>query len=176
MGRWGSAGKYLRPSCCIRDSFNLICNITLFWKVSFFTFRPLGSGVGVCGQNICYHYGNGSVWNLFFTGLLSADRSFPYIPDNECIITSIGLFKPIALIYLLKYQEQFAATLIHRLCTFLLYFPIFVIINTHQSVQIPVNAFHIRRLVTWGSSYPRRCRELAWYCSNVQCQYKQEKL
>ena len=35
-------------------------------------------------------YGNGSVWNLIFTGLLSADRRFPYIPDNECIRTSIG--------------------------------------------------------------------------------------
>ena len=38
----------------------------------------------------CAHYGNGSVWNLIFTGLLSADRRFPYIPDNECIRTSIG--------------------------------------------------------------------------------------
>ena len=27
---------------------------------------------------------------------------------------------------------------------------VFVIINSRQSVQIPVNAFHIRRLVTWG--------------------------
>ena len=27
---------------------------------------------------------------LIFTGLLSADRIFPYIPDNECIRTSIG--------------------------------------------------------------------------------------
>ena len=27
---------------------------------------------------------------LIFTGLLSADRRFPYIPDNECIRTSIG--------------------------------------------------------------------------------------
>ena len=27
---------------------------------------------------------------LIFTGLLSADRRFPYKPDNECIRTSIG--------------------------------------------------------------------------------------
>ena len=39
---------------------------------------------------------------------------------------------------------------------------VFVIINSHQSVQIPVNAFHIRRLNCYlGSSYRRRCRELA---------------
>ena len=54
----------------------------------------------------------------------------------------------------------------HRLCTrafFTLFLRVivFVIINSHQSVQIPVNTFHIRRLVTLVSSCHRRCRELA---------------
>ena len=54
----------------------------------------------------------------------------------------------------------------HRLCTraFFTLFPhviVFVIINSHQSLPIPVNAFHIRRLVTLVSYYHRRCRELA---------------
>ena len=38
----------------------------------------------ICNYSL-HHYGNGSVLNLIFTGLLSADRRFPYIPDNECI-------------------------------------------------------------------------------------------
>ena len=38
--------------------FNLICNMTMFWKSWILTFwsHPLGSfGREVCGQNICYH-------------------------------------------------------------------------------------------------------------------------
>ena len=81
--------------------------------------------------------------NLIFTGLLSADRRFPYIRDNECIRTSIGFINQLQ-----SFQEQFVATLMHRLCTRII---VFVMINSHQCVRIPVNAFHIRRLVTWGS-------------------------
>ena len=63
--------KYLLRCCCIPDSlkfdmqhdqapafmipFNLICNITMFWKSWIFTFTPPRvRGVGVCGQDICY--------------------------------------------------------------------------------------------------------------------------
>ena len=37
-------------------SFNLICNMTIFWKRYSLTFWPYLLGQGcVCGQNICYH-------------------------------------------------------------------------------------------------------------------------
>ena len=39
------------------------------------------------------HYGNRSVRNLIYTGLLSADRRLPYISDNEVVQTSINFIK-----------------------------------------------------------------------------------
>ena len=38
--------------------FNLVCNMTMFWKKIILTFRrrPQGRGGGVCRQTICYHF------------------------------------------------------------------------------------------------------------------------
>ena len=44
------------------------------------------------------HYGNRSVRNLIYTGLLSADRRLPYISDNEGVGTSINFIKTVAVI------------------------------------------------------------------------------
>ena len=38
--------------------FNLVCNLTMFWKSWILTCWPQGQGMGwlgLCGQNICYH-------------------------------------------------------------------------------------------------------------------------
>ena len=52
-GRWS---KYLLPRYCIPIAFNLICNMTMFYKRWILTFLPLGSGGGgVSGHNTCYH-------------------------------------------------------------------------------------------------------------------------
>ena len=44
------------------------------------------------------HYGNRSVRNLIYTGLLSADRRLPYISDNEEVGTSINFIKSVAVV------------------------------------------------------------------------------
>ena len=63
LGSWGR-GRVCGQNICYHVAafvipFNLICNMTLFWKSKTLTFWPLGSGTcvwgGVCGENICYH-------------------------------------------------------------------------------------------------------------------------
>ena len=44
------------------------------------------------------HYGNRSVRNLIYTGLLSADRRLPYISDNEEVGTSMNFIKAVAIV------------------------------------------------------------------------------
>ena len=44
------------------------------------------------------HYGNRSVRNLIYTGLLSADRRLPYISDYEEVGTSISFIKSVAVV------------------------------------------------------------------------------
>ena len=44
------------------------------------------------------HYGNRSVRNVIYTGLLSADRRLPYISDNEEVGTSINFIKTVAVV------------------------------------------------------------------------------
>ena len=45
-----------------------------------------------------FHYGNRSVRNLIYTGLLSADRRLPYISDNDEVGTSINFIKTEAVV------------------------------------------------------------------------------
>ena len=95
----GSILFYFWPA--FRDNRSWKTNFGLFFDLSF------------------KHYGNGSVWNLIFTGLLSADRRFPYIPDNECIRTSIGFIN----LTNSSLCCNINASAVHA-CMFLLYFPI----------------------------------------------------
>ena len=49
---WVQNSCYHVAACVI--PFNLICNMTIFWKVKFSPPSHQGRG-GVCGQNICYN-------------------------------------------------------------------------------------------------------------------------
>ena len=56
----GLRANYYYPVDVFVIPFYLICNMTMFWKIilSFWPFHPrIGDGwVGVCGQNVCYHF------------------------------------------------------------------------------------------------------------------------
>ena len=55
---WGSADKIFATMLLhFVIPFNLICNMTMFWKRWILTYCPIPRvlGEGVCGQNIFYH-------------------------------------------------------------------------------------------------------------------------
>ena len=74
-----------------------------FSKVAYFLSRVLSENTNwlnlrVLARAHAEHYGNRSVQNLIYTGLLSADRRLPYISDNEEVGTSINFIKTVAVV------------------------------------------------------------------------------
>ena len=87
----GSAGKIFATMLLQ----NLICNMTMFWKKWILTYwhhpQRGGTGVGVFGQNICYHVA-ASCNSLKDTGFNFTVRNLPKRICSYCYILSSKAF------------------------------------------------------------------------------------